>query len=186
MNTRLIRFVAAVAAAATVSVVGAGVANAAAADRTGAQVATITGQTTTTHAMADYLRQLRDYVAGAVDQDDVAAVQAAVENLRPVLAAVDEAPVERAALVLTDRAGTQAAQVERDLPGLTLLAPVAGLLTTLLATLLDLVTSLLGAVPVPLPLPELPVPLPELPDVPAPDLPAPDLPAPDRPSPGSR
>jgi hypothetical protein len=181
MNARVIRFVAAAVTAAVVSVMGAGLANAAVADRPGQQ---------TSHTAAAYLAQLHDYLQGAVTADDVAAVSAAVRNLRPVLAAVDSAPVERAADVLSDRADTQAAQLERDLPGLTLLAPVTGLVTSLLTTLLDLVTSLLGGLPVPLPLPALPVPLPPVPGVPtpelpvpAPDAPAPDLPVPDVPAP---
>lgn len=195
MNARLVRLFTAVTAAAVVSVMGAGMANAATVDRVESEIAAATGQTST-HDAGDYLQQLRVYLAGAVDQDDVEAVRAAVENLRPMLGAVADAPVERAALVLTDRADAQAAQVERDLPGLTLLAPVTGLVTSLLTTLLDLVTSLLGGLPVPLPLPELPLPLPEVPgvptpevpgvpapDVPAPDVPAPDVPAPDVPAP---
>jgi hypothetical protein len=184
MNARLIRFVAAVASAAVVSVLGAGMADASTADRVRAEVSAVTGQSDT-HSVGQYLRQLHDYVAAAVDQDDVAAVDAAIKNLRPVLGAVSKSSVERAALVLNDRADAQAAQVERDLPGLTLLAPVTGLLTSLLTTLLDLVTSLLGGLPVPLPLPELPVPLPGVPGVPTPDVPvpAPDVPAPDVPAP---
>jgi hypothetical protein len=182
MNARLIRFVAAIASAAVVSVLGAGMANASTADRVRSEISTVTGQSDT-HAVGQYLRQLHDYLAGAVDRDDVAAVEAAIKNLRPVLGAVDKSSVERAALVLNDRAGTQAAQVERDLPGLTLLAPITGLVTSLLTTLLDLVTSLLGGLPVPLPLPELPLPLPEVPGVPTPDVPVPGVPAPDVPAP---
>jgi hypothetical protein len=184
MNARLIRIVAAVASAAVVSVLGAGMADASIADRVRAEVGAVTGQSDT-HSVGQYLRQLHDYVAAAVDQDDVAAVDAAVKNLRPLLGAVSRSSVERAALVLNDRVDSQAAQVERDLPGLTLLAPVSGLLTSLLASLMDLVTSLLGGLPVPLPLPvpELPVPLPEVPGVPVPDVPAPDVPAPDVPAP---
>jgi hypothetical protein len=182
MNARLLRFVAAVVSAATVSVMAAGMADAATADRAESQIAAVTGHSTT-HAAGTYLQQLRTYLAGAVDQDDVAAVSAAIKNLRPMLGAVNKAPVERAALVLSDRVDMQAAQVERDLPGLTLLAPVTGLVTSLLTTLLDLVTSLLGGLPVPLPLPELPVPLPELPGVPTPEVPVPDVPAPDVPAP---
>ena len=182
MNARVIRFVAATATAAVVSVMGAGLANAAVADRLESQITTATGQHTS-HTAAAYLEQLHDYLQGAVTADDVAAVSAAIQHLRPVLAAVDSAPVERGAAVLSDRADVQAAQIERDLPGLTLLAPVAGLVTSLLTTILDLVTSLLGGLPVPLPLPELPLPLPELPGVPTPELPvpAPDVPAPDVP-----
>jgi len=197
MNARVIRFVAATATAAVVSVMGAGLANAAVADRLESQITTATGQQST-HTAGAYLKQLHDYLQGAVTVDDVAAVSAAVQNLRPVLAAVEKAPVERAAAVLSDRADVQAAQIERDLPGLTLLAPITGLVTSLLTTVLDLVTSLLGGLPVPLPLPELPLPLPEVPgvptpelpvpapevpDVPVPDVPAPDVPAPDVPAP---
>jgi len=182
MNARLIRFVAAVASAAMVSVLGAGMADASAADRVRSEIGPVTGQSNT-HAMGTYLQQLHDYLAGAVDQDDVAAVDAAIKNLRPVLDTVAKSSVERAALVLKDRADTQAAQVERDLPGLTLLAPITGLVTSLLTTLLDLVTSLLGGLPLPVPLPELPFPLPELPGVPVPDVPVPDAPAPDVPGP---
>ena len=175
---------------AVVSVLGAGMADASTADRVRSEIGAVTGQSDT-HAVGKYLQELHDYIAGAVDQDDVAAVEAAIKNLRPVLGAVSKSLVERAALVLNDRADTQAAQVERDLPGLTLLAPVTGLVTSLLTTLLDLVTSLLGGLPVPVPLPELPLPLPEvpgvptpeIPDVPAPDVPAPDVPAPDVPAP---
>jgi hypothetical protein len=182
MNARLIRFVAAVASAAVVSVLGAGMADASTADRVRAEVSAVTGQSDT-HSVGQYLRQLHDYVAAAVDQDDVAAVDAAIKNLRPVLGAVSKSSVERAALVLNDRADTQAAQVERDLPGLTLLAPITGLVTSLLTTLLDLVTSLLGGLPVPLPLPDLPLPLPGVPGVPTPDIPVPGVPAPDVPAP---
>lgn len=173
MNARIVRFVAAVASAAVVSVVGAGLANASAADQLESQVATATGHNSSTHDVATYIGQLRDYLNAAVDQDDVHAVDAAIKNLRPVLGAVSRSNPERAAAVLNDRADTQAAQVERDLPGLTLLAPITGLVTSLLTTLLDLVTSLLGGLPVPVPLPDLPVPLPELPGVPTPSLPAP-------------
>jgi len=184
MNIRLIRIVATVATAAVVSVLGAGLANASAADRLESEIAAATGQQTT-HTAGEYLKQLHDYVQAAVDADDVAAVEAAVKHLRPVLGAVAKAPVERAAAVLNDRADVQAAQVERDLPGLTLLAPITGLVTSLLTTLLDLVSSLLGGLPVPLPLPlpELPgLPLPEVPGAPLPELPevpgAPDVPVP--------
>lgn len=184
MNARVIRFVAATATAAVVSVMGAGLANAAVADRLESQITTATGQENT-HTAAAYLKQLHDYLQGAVTADDVAAVSAAIQNLRPVLGAVESAPVERAAAVLSDRADVQAAEIERGLPGLTLLAPITGLVTSLLTTVLDLVTSLLGGLPVPLPLPELPLPLPELPGVPTPELPvpAPDVPAPDVPAP---
>lgn len=184
MNARVIRFVAATATAAVVSVMGAGLANAAVADRLESQITTATGQQST-HTAAAYLKQLHDYLQGAVTAEDIDAVSAAVQNLRPVLGAVETAPVERAAAVLSDRADVQAAQIERDLPGLTLLAPVTGLVTSLLTTILDLVTSLLGGLPVPLPLPELPLPLPEVPGVPTPELPvpAPDVPAPDVPAP---
>lgn len=185
MNARIVRFVAAVATAAVVSVMGAGLANASSADRLETRIATATGQST--HSVAGYLNQLHDYLNAAVTQDDIAAVNAAIKNLRPALDAMREAPVERAAAVLNDRADFQAAQIERDLPGLTLLAPITGLVTSLLTTILDLVTSLLGGLPVPLPLPELPLPglpLPELPGVPTPELPvpappdAPELPVP--------
>ena len=152
MNARLIRFVAAVASVAVVSVLSGGSANAATADR-------VTGQASS-HAAGTYLKQLHDYLAVAVDRGDVAAVEAAVKHLRPTLDAVGQAPVERAALVLNDRADKQAAQVERDLPGLSLLAPVASLVAALLATVMDLVTSLLGAAPVPMP------PLPPVPGTP--------------------
>ena len=124
-----------------------------------------------THTVSAYLKQMHDYLQGAVTADDVAAVSAAVQNLRPVLGAVDSVPVERAAAVLFDQADVQTARIERELPGLTLLAPVTGLVSSLLVTLLDLVTSLLGGLPLPLPLPELPVPLPEVPGVPTPELP---------------
>ena len=156
--------------AAVVSVLGAGLANAAAADRLASEIAQASGQQTT-HTAAEYLEQLHDYVQAAVDADDVDAVEAAVKHLRPVLGVVAKAPVERAAAALNDRADVQAAQVERDLPGLTLLAPVTGLLTSLLVTLLDLVTSLLGGLPLPLPLP-----LPELPELPLPEVPGATLP----------
>ena len=175
MNARLIRFVAAIASVAVVSVLGAGMADASTADRVRSEISAVTGQSDT-HAVGKYLQELHDYIAGAVDQDDVAAVEAAIKNLRPVLGAVSKSSVERAALVLNDRADTQAAQVERDLPGLTLLAPITGLVTSLLTTLLDLVTSLLGGLPVPLPLPDLPLPLPDLPGVPTPDIPVPGAP----------
>jgi hypothetical protein len=164
---------------------GAGLANASAADRLESRIATATGSHST-HNVSKYLTQMRDYINAAVTQDDVAALNAAIKNLRPVLGSVKSAPVERAATVLNDRADAQAAQIERDLPGLTLLAPITGLVTSLLTTLLDLVTSLLGGLPLPLPLPDLPLPdlpLPELPGVPTPALPAPDLPAP--PAPGA-
>lgn len=182
MNARVIRFVAATATAAVVSVMGAGLANASAADRLESQITAATGQQST-HSAGAYLKQMHDYVRAANDTDDVAAVSAAMRNLRPVLAAVETAPVERAAAVLADRADFQAAQIERDLPGLTLLAPVAGLVTSLLASLMNLVTSLLGGLPVPLPVPDLPVPLPEVPGVPTPELPVPDVPAPNVPVP---
>ncbi|MPZ85299.1 MAG: hypothetical protein GEV28_34905 [Actinophytocola sp.] len=177
MNVRLIRFVAGLAATAMVSVLGAGMANASTADRVESRIESAAASQTT-HTAGEYLQQLHDYLAAAVTSDDVAAVQAAVAQLRPVLGVVAEAPAERAALVLTDRVDAEAAQVERDLPGLTLLAPITGLLTSLLTTLLDLVTSLLGGLPVPLPvpLPELPVPLPEVPGVPLPEVP--EVPAP--------
>jgi len=159
-------------------VMGAGIANAAAADRLESRIATAAGQQNT-HTTAAYLKQLHDYLRGAVTADDVTAASAAIHNLRPVLASVDSASVERAAAVLTDRADAQAARIERDLPGLTLLAPITGLVTSLLTTVLDLVTSLLGGLPVPLPVPELPdLPLPEVPGVPTPELPVPDVPAP--------
>jgi hypothetical protein len=183
MNARIVRFVAAVATAAVVSVMGAGLANASAADQMATRIATATGQQNT-HSVAGYLAQMRDYLNAAVTQEDVEAVNAAIKNLRPVLGVVREAPVERAAAVLNDRADAQAAQIERDLPGLGLLAPITGLVTSLLTTILDLVTSLLGGLPVPLPLPDLPLPglpLPELPGVPTPELPVPappDAPAP--------
>ncbi len=182
MNPRLIRFVVALASAAVVSTMGAGIANAATVDRLDAEIAAVGGQTDT-HATAEYLRQLHAYLAGAADQDEVAAVRAAVEDLRPVLRVVSKAPVERAAVALTDRADTQAAQLERDLPGLSILAPVAGLVSSLLTTLLDLVTNLLGGLPVPLPVPDVPLPLPPLPGVPTPDVPTPDVPVPDVPVP---
>jgi hypothetical protein len=183
MNARIVRFVAAVATAAVVSVMGAGLANASAADQMATRIATATGQQNT-HSVAGYLAQMRDYLNAAVTQEDVEAVNAAIKNLRPVLGVVREAPVERAAAVLNDRADSQAAQIERDLPGLTLLAPITGLVTSLLTTILDLVTSLLGGLPLPLPVPDLPLPdlpLPELPGVPTPELPVPappDAPAP--------
>jgi hypothetical protein len=173
----------AVVSAAVVTVMGAGLANASAADRMAAEIATATGQEQTTHTAGEYLKQLHDYLQGAVTADAVAAVDAAVKDLRPVLKVVATAPVERAAAVLNDRVDAQAAQVERSLPGLTLLAPVTGLVTSLLMTLLDLVTSLLGGLPVPLPvpLPGLPVPLPPLPGVPAPGLPGLPVPVPEVP-----
>jgi hypothetical protein len=177
MNARIVRFVAAVTSAAMLSVMGAGLANASAVDQLESQVATATGHNSSTRTIAGYLGQMRDYLSAAVTQDDVAAVEAAVKNLRPVLGSVSRSSVERAAAVLNDRADAQAAQLERDLPGLTLLAPVTGLVTSLLMTLLDLVTSLLGGLPVPVPLPDLPLPeLPTLPGVPTPTLP--DVPAP--------
>jgi hypothetical protein len=176
MNARIVRFVAAVASAAVVSVMGAGLANASAADRLESQIDSATGHNSSTHSVAAYLGQMRDYLNAAVTQNDVDALDAAIKNLRPVLSAVSRSDVERAAAVLNDRADSQAAQVERDLPGLTLLAPITGLVTSLLTTLLDLVTSLLGGLPLPVPLPDLPLPLPELPGVPTPSLP--DLPAP--------
>jgi hypothetical protein len=179
MNARLIRFIAAVASAVVVSVTGAGMANAATAGPRGVPVA---GHAATQDA-GQYLRQLHDYLAGAARHGDVAAVQAAVENLRPALAAVAKAPVERSALVLNDRAAAQAAQVERDLPGLSILGSVGSLLNALLATLMDLVSGLLGSVPVPMP---PPLPLPPVPDVPAPGVPAPGMPIPDVPAPGGR
>ena len=174
MNPRVIRFVAATATAAVVSVMGAGLANASAADRLESQITAATGQQST-HSAGAYLTQMHDYLRAATDSDDVAAVSAAIKQLRPVLAAVEKAPLERSTTVLTDRADVQAAQIERDLPGLTLLAPVTGLVTSLLTTILDLVTSLLGGLPVPLPLPlPLPeLPLPEVPGVPTPELPVP-------------
>jgi hypothetical protein len=175
MNTRVIRFVVAATATAVVSVMGAGVANAAAADRIDSRVDTITGQSTT-HGAGEYLGQLREYIAGATKAGDVAAVEAAVRDLRPMLGAVSTAPVERSALVLNDRVDAQAAQLERDLPGLTLLAPLGSALNALLASLMSLVTGLLGGLPVPVPIPEVPVPLPEVPGVPTPEVPAP-LPA---------
>src|SRR6266498_639110 len=131
MNARIVRFVAVVASAAVVSVMGAGLANASAVDRVESQIATATGQTST-HDVAGYLGQLRDYLGAAVSQNDVHAVDAAIQNLRPVLGAVGRSDVERAAAVLNDRADSQAAKVERDLPGLTLLAPITGLVTSLL------------------------------------------------------
>ena len=177
MNARIVRFVAAVASAAVVSVMGAGLANASAVDRVESQIATATGHNSSTHNVATYVGQLRDYLSAAVTQNDVAAVDAAIKNLRPMLGAVSRSDVERAAAVLNDRADSQAAQIERDLPGLTLLAPITGLVTSLLTTLLDLVTSLLGGLPLPVPVPDLPLPeLPELPGVPTPELP--DVPAP--------
>lgn len=176
MNIRITRIVAVVASAAMVSVLGAGIANASAADRVESQIAAATGQTNT-HGVAGYLGQLRDYLNTAVSRNDVHAVAAAVQDLRPVLGVVSRSDVDRAAAVLNDRADSQAARIERDLPGLTLLAPITGLVTSLLTTLLDLVTSLLGGLPVPVPLPDLPLPdLPSLPGVPTPSLP--DLPAP--------
>jgi hypothetical protein len=192
MNARIVRYVAAVATAAVVSVMGAGLANASAADRLESRIATVTGQLDT-HTMAGYLGQLREYLNAAVSQNDVKAVDAAIKNLRPALGVVSRSDVERASAVLNDRADSQAAEIERDLPGLTLLAPVTGLVTSLLTTILDLVTSLLGGLPVPIPLPDLPVPLPPVPGVPVPALPdvpappdagtppVPDVPAPDAP-----
>jgi hypothetical protein len=186
MNARIVRFVAAVATAAVVSVMGAGLANASAADQLESRITAATGQHST-HNVASYLSQMRDYVNAAVTQNDVDALNAAIKSLRPALSAMAEVPVERGAAVLNERADSQAAQIERDLPGLTLLAPITGLVTSLLMTLLDLVTSLLGGLPLPLPLPDLPLPdlpLPELPGVELPELPAPDLPAPpDAPAP---
>jgi hypothetical protein len=176
MNARILRSVAVVASAAVVSVMGAGLANASAVDRLESQISTATGQAST-HSMADYLGQLHDYLNAALEQDNVAAVDAAVKNLRPILGEVSRADVERGAAVLNDRADSQAAQIERDLPGLTLLAPVTGLVASLLTTLLDLVTSLLGGLPIPVPLPALPLPaLPALPGVPVPALPVPTPP----------
>jgi hypothetical protein len=174
MNARLIRFVTAVASAALVSVMGAGVANAAATEHTAAHP--VAGHAATVDA-STYLRQLHTYLAGAERQGDVAAVQAAVEQLRPVLKAVSRASVDRSSLTLNDQAGAQAAQVARDLPGLSVLAPLGALLNSLLATVQDLITGLLGGLPVPIPVPELPQ-LPPLPGVPTPDLPVPDLPVP--------
>jgi hypothetical protein len=188
MNARIVRFVATAVTAAVVSVMGAGLANASAADQLESRIATATGTgQQSTHTMAGYLQQMRDYLSAAVSANDVDALNAAIKNLRPVLGSVATAPVERAAAVLNDRADSQAAQIERDLPGLTLLAPITGLVTSLLTTLLDLVTSLLGGLPLPLPLPDLPlpalpalpgVPTPALPDVPAPAAPGADVPAP--------
>jgi hypothetical protein len=174
MNARIVRFVATAVTAAVVSVMGAGLANASAADQLESRIATATGQQST-HTVAGYLKELRDYVSAAVSANDVEAITAAIKNLRPVLGSVATAPVQRAAAVLNDRADSQAAQVERDLPGLGLLAPITGLLTSLLSTLLDLVTSLLGGLPLPVPLPDLPA-LPALPGVPTPTMP--DVPAP--------
>jgi hypothetical protein len=169
MNARIVRFVVTAVTAAVVSVMGAGLANASAADQLESRIATATGQQNT-HTMAGYLQQMRDYMSAAVSANDVEAVNAAIKNLRPVLGSVATAPVERAAAVLNDRADSQAAQIERDLPGLTLLAPITGLVTSLLTTLLDL----LPGVPTPA-LPDLPAP----PDAPAPgaDVPAPAVPA---------
>jgi hypothetical protein len=174
MNARLIRLVTAVASAALVSVMGAGVANAATAEHGGSHP--VAGHAATVDA-GQYLRQLHTYLAAAERQGDVAAVRAAVERLRPVLKSVSHASVDRSSLALNDRAGTQAAQVARDLPGLTILAPLGALLNSLLATVQDLVTSLLGGLPVPVPVPPLP-PLPGVPDVPVPDVPVPDVPVP--------
>jgi hypothetical protein len=183
MNARIVRFVAAVASAAVVSVLGAGLANASAADRLESQITAATGQQDT-HDVAGYLSQLRNYLNVAVSRNDADAVDAAIKNLRPMLSAVSRSDVERAAAVLNDRADSQAAQIERDLPGLTLLAPITGLVTSLLTTLLDLVTSLLGGLPLPVPLPDLPLPaLPVVPGVPVPALPTPA--APDVPAPGA-
>lgn len=180
MNSRLIRFVTTAVTAAVVSVMGAGVANAAVADRATAQFAAATGQDT--HTAAQYLRQLHDYVAVAVELDDVAAVDAALRDLRPMLGAVTGGPVERAAAVAGVQADAQAARIQRDLPGLTVLAPLGGLVASLLAAVIDLVTSLLGGPPVPLPTPDLPAPeLPDVPGVPTPELP--DAPLPDAPLP---
>jgi hypothetical protein len=181
MNARLIRIVVAVAATSVVSVAGAGMANAS--TERAAEAAMVSaieesgGQTT--HTAAEYLQQLHTYIQGAVTAEDVAAVEAAIAHLRPVLGVVAKAPVDRAAAVLNEQTDAKAAQVERELPGLTLLAPITGLVTSLLTTLLDLVTGLLGGLPLPLPLPlpELPLPLPELPGVPLPEVPgAPEMP----------
>jgi hypothetical protein len=192
MNARIVRFVAAAVTAAVVSVMGAGLANASAADRLESRIATATGQQDT-HTVSQYLEQMRGYLSAAASADNVEAVEAAIKHLRPVLDTVEKAPVERASAVLNERADSQAAEIERGLPGLDLIAPIAGVLTSLLSTLLDLVTSLLGGLPVPLPVPDLPlpelpglpgVPTPELPDLPAPpDAPAPEVPAPDVPLP---
>jgi hypothetical protein len=178
MNARIVRFVAAVATAAVVSVMGAGLANASAADRLESQITTGQRDTLT---VAQYLQQMRGYLSAAVSADDIEAVTAAIKNLRPVLGGVEKAPVERAAAVLNERADSQAAEIERGLPGLDLLGPVVSLVTSLVTMLLDLVTGLLGGLPVPVPLPDLPVPdLPELPGVPTPELP--DAPAPEAPA----
>ncbi len=181
MNARLIRIVVAVAATSVVSVAGAGVANASTERAAEAAIVSAIEESggQTTHTAAEYLQQLHTYLQGAVTADDVAAVEAAVAHLRPVLDVVAEAPVERAAAVLNEQTDAKAAQVERELPGLTLLAPITGLVTSLLTTLLDLVTGLLGGLPLPLPLPLPELPLPELPGVPTPELPgAPEVPAP--------
>jgi hypothetical protein len=182
MNRRLILIVAGVAAAAVVSVSGAAHAWAPS-DPTARQAGSVTATATpTTHDAAKYLRYLHDKLGTAAHAGDASAAYHVVTKLRPVLKGVQQAPVERAALDLSSRADGQAAELERDLPGLDLLAPVSALVTSLLSTVMDLVTSLLGGLPVPLPdlpLPDLPVPLPDLP-VPPGDEPAPpeDAPAP--------
>jgi hypothetical protein len=156
MNVGTIRFVVTAVITAVVAVMGAGSANAA-------------GQQST-HTAATYLQQMHDYMRGAVAADDVAATSAAVQDLRPVLAAVDQAPVERATDVLTGRADDQAAEVERALPGLDALKPITDLLSELLATLTDLVSGLLGSAPAPAAMPAVPMALPAVPGVQTPVL----------------
>jgi len=176
MNRRLIRIVAAVATAGVVSVSGATLASAASDPTARAQAATVSAKTTT-HDAAKYLRYLHDELDSAAHAGDVHAAYDTVTKLRPVLKVVQQAPVERASLDLSSRADTQAAELERGLPGLDLLGPVSALVSSLLSTVMDLVTSLLGGLPVPLP--DLPLPdLPELPDLPVPGAPPEDAPAP--------
>ena len=181
MNTRLTRSVVVLTTACVLSVLGGGMSAAVPGDRPDSTGTAATEKATDTHAAAAYLQQLHDDIAEAVRTEDVAALGWAVDQLRPVLAGVAEARLERATLEATHRAESEAEELARLLPGLDMLiAPVKALATTLLASLVGIVGGLVNALPTGLPTP-VPAPLPAPEDLPVPEtLPAPeDLPAPE-------
>ncbi|MEU5692951.1 hypothetical protein [Actinosynnema sp. NPDC020468] len=144
---RIARFVAAAAAGGVLALSGAGLANA----------ETASNDASTQDRAVSQVTQLNDAATRfvvAFDKADVAGVQSALTDLRPVLA---ELQTNRALSSEASQADALAADLQKALPSLPGLPDLSSLLallqpaTGLVGLVQGLLTSLLGNLPVPLP-----------------------------------